>query len=301
MAKDPYFPFYPNDFLTGTALMDSAETGAYIRLLCHSWESDGLPNDPKMLKRLAGCPKSKLQKVLQKFEVFPDEKLRNIKQEAVREKLQKYRKRQAENAAKRWKKGPKQDDSLMPPHMPNSMPESSQPICQTDASKTKTKTKTKDNSYTYINSPTLEEILTKAEMIGLAEWKAKDWWEEMETCGWLTYNGHPIKNWQPALSRVATKWQADGCPESAEKAIGRDRNGFNAKDGKSPTKSANGQIYALRTQKEEILERMTELKRIYTIDTAIGEEWTNDEGKTEYFDLKKNLNKIKQELRDGPK
>lgn len=34
MAKDPAFLFYSGDFLTGTYLMEDAEVGRYIRLLC---------------------------------------------------------------------------------------------------------------------------------------------------------------------------------------------------------------------------------------------------------------------------
>ena len=55
MNKSPAFQFYPQDFLVGTAMLSAEETGAYIRLLCYSWENDGLPNDEQLLARLAGC------------------------------------------------------------------------------------------------------------------------------------------------------------------------------------------------------------------------------------------------------
>ena len=35
MAKDPAFLFYYQDFIVGTAFMTNAETGAYIKTLCH--------------------------------------------------------------------------------------------------------------------------------------------------------------------------------------------------------------------------------------------------------------------------
>jgi uncharacterized protein YdaU (DUF1376 family) len=296
MAKHPYFSFYPTDFLTGTALMDATETGAYIRLLCHSWESDGLPNDPKILKRLAGCPASKLKEPLKKFTLFSDEKLRNSKQELIRSKLKNLSEKQSQNASKRWKKHQKEEDLIMPPHMP-SHNQSHMP----SQSHTKAKAKTKENTNTNINSPSIEEVISKAEIIGLAEWKAKDWWEEMETCGWLTYNGHHIKNWQTALSRVATKWRADGCPETAEKALGRPMSRFDAKQGSGGPKTLGSQIYALDKSKEAIEKEMTKILRIHTIDTAIGTQWTDDEKRKEYFNLKKDLSKIEKKLRDAAK
>ena len=35
MAKDPAFLFYYQDFIVGTTFMSNAETGAYIKTLCH--------------------------------------------------------------------------------------------------------------------------------------------------------------------------------------------------------------------------------------------------------------------------
>jgi len=35
MAKDPAILFYYQDFIVGTTFMTNAETGAYIRTLCH--------------------------------------------------------------------------------------------------------------------------------------------------------------------------------------------------------------------------------------------------------------------------
>jgi hypothetical protein len=63
-----------------------------------------------------------------------------------------------------------------------------------------------------VERPSLEEVKTEAQRIGLAEWKAVDWWSEMEGCGWLDHQKRPVIKWQPILSRVRTKWEADGRP-----------------------------------------------------------------------------------------
>ena len=60
--------------------------------------------------------------------------------------------------------------------------------------------------------PGIEEVLFEAQRIGLAEWKARDWFNEMEGCGWLDHNHRPVANWRAILSRVRTKWEADGRP-----------------------------------------------------------------------------------------
>lgn len=56
-GKFPAFQFYPDAWLSSTAvsLMTPAEEGAYIRLLCHAWQSDdcGLPDDDEALASLS--------------------------------------------------------------------------------------------------------------------------------------------------------------------------------------------------------------------------------------------------------
>lgn len=60
--------------------------------------------------------------------------------------------------------------------------------------------------------PTIDSVLDEASRIGLASWKALDFFNEMEGCGWLDYNKRPIQKWRPVLARVRTKWEADGRP-----------------------------------------------------------------------------------------
>lgn len=61
-------------------------------------------------------------------------------------------------------------------------------------------------------NPRIEEVLTHAILIGLAEWKARDWFDEMDGCGWLDFQHREIRNWKAVLNRVRTKWEADGRP-----------------------------------------------------------------------------------------
>ena len=60
--------------------------------------------------------------------------------------------------------------------------------------------------------PPWEHIKAYAFTIGVAEWKALDFFNEMQGCGWLDYLMRPIMNWKPVLCRVKAKWEAEGRP-----------------------------------------------------------------------------------------
>ncbi len=60
--------------------------------------------------------------------------------------------------------------------------------------------------------PQWGRVQAYAGTIGLAEWKARDWFDEMEGVGWIDHLSRPIRNWQAILRRVKTKWEADGRP-----------------------------------------------------------------------------------------
>ncbi len=62
--------------------------------------------------------------------------------------------------------------------------------------------------------PSWKEVKEYASGIhcGLTEWKARDWFDEMQGCGWLDFQHRPIMDWKAVLRRVKTKWEADGRP-----------------------------------------------------------------------------------------
>jgi len=62
MAKDPAFLLYINDFLTSTAGMDADAVGWFLRLILHSADKGGLPDDEESLAVLAGVKFSEYQR-----------------------------------------------------------------------------------------------------------------------------------------------------------------------------------------------------------------------------------------------
>ncbi len=69
--------------------------------------------------------------------------------------------------------------------------------------------------------PPWEYVKAYAITIGLSEWKAQDWFDEMESCGWLDWQSRPVRNWQAGIRRVKTKWEADGRPGGPSGANGK--------------------------------------------------------------------------------
>lgn len=100
--KSPAFQFYPQDFLVGSADLTIDQVGAYIRLLCYQWAKGGLPNNPSQLASMCGCHGNATALPLHKFRICDDGLLRNDRLESVRKEQDEYRKKQAENAHKRW-------------------------------------------------------------------------------------------------------------------------------------------------------------------------------------------------------
>jgi uncharacterized protein YdaU (DUF1376 family) len=97
MAKQfdkQWYPFYHDLFNRSTAGWAADRVGAYILLLNHQWQNDGIPTDKDELLFIAKCTPETLDKVLLKFSQEKNGKLYNKKMETVRkEQIEKYEKR----------------------------------------------------------------------------------------------------------------------------------------------------------------------------------------------------------------
>jgi len=112
MAKaPPAFQFYPNDFVSGTRRMTTAEVGAYMLLLCAQWDDGSVPGDDLVaLAQTMRCTRLVATKIwariCEKFVRDETGKWRNIRLENVRQEQTVYRAQRAQNgrkgAAERW-------------------------------------------------------------------------------------------------------------------------------------------------------------------------------------------------------
>ncbi len=99
MAKNPYFKFYPNDFLGGVAYLSFEERGAYITLLCHQWDSGPIPK--KRLGFLLGSGWVTIwESIKDKFEENAEGLIFNERLEDARQQSMRYLNKQRENGEK---------------------------------------------------------------------------------------------------------------------------------------------------------------------------------------------------------
>lgn len=112
MSKDPAVLFYTSDFLSGTMLMNYAEKGQYITLLCLQHQTGHLSKDD-----IEGITSS--EKVKSKFVLADDGKYHNIRMHNESNKRKAY----SESRSKNRKSNPKKTSKRSDKHMSN--------ICQT--------------------------------------------------------------------------------------------------------------------------------------------------------------------------
>lgn len=63
--SDPWFKFYPSDWLSGTRGLTPAETGVYVTLVCMMYENDGqLVRNDNRLARRCGCTSAAFKKII---------------------------------------------------------------------------------------------------------------------------------------------------------------------------------------------------------------------------------------------
>jgi hypothetical protein len=223
-SKPPAFQFYPSDWLGSqrVSLMTLEEEGAYIRLLSYCWQHGSIPADPEQIARLIGkgATTSLAMKVATMFQpplqdplegTLPD----GYKQAAVlvHDRLLHERLKQIHHREKSREGGLKSAAKR----------EKAKKDAKREARGVEKPLEPKSNSSSSSSSsiagdvygaevPSLETVKQYAQLIGLAEWKAEDWFHEMESVGWVDYRNRPVNKWQPMLTRVKTKWEADGRP-----------------------------------------------------------------------------------------
>jgi len=209
--KAPAFQFYAGDYLSSSrvTLMTLEEEGAYVRLLCHCWLSGSIPKDPEQIARLIGKGASTTlaSNVATMFQAdgcrLLHDKLNALR--AEREQwLEKSRKGGLASAAKRAKQ--KEIDENESKGGCNLVDDCLQPNGNTSTS-----TPTSNRLTHSGEIPAKQEVIDYAGQIGLVEWRAEDWWLDMEAKGWI-YKGDVVVNWKAFLTRVKTWWESDGRP-----------------------------------------------------------------------------------------
>lgn len=196
--KAPAFQFYPSDFMMGTIAMTAEEVGGYIRLLCFQWEHGPIPNDDSLLIRITGCGGNAVASIRHKFQVI-DGKLANARLEKVRAVQVEYRKKQAENASKRWVGNAKPHAVALPTDMPNGCSPS-----LSSSSEYNTGGAGKPRRTGFV-PPLAAEIEAYSTSIGYPM-NGASWCDSYAQKGWMVGRGK-MKDWKAAVRNwKANKW-----------------------------------------------------------------------------------------------
>lgn len=206
-------------------MMTLEEEGAYCRLLWFCWQHGSVPSDPIMAARLIGkgCSIQTAEVVLTMFVPAPEAgRLVHERLEYERRKQENWRLKSKKGglqsvAAKALVKGgskmvgTKRQLSCLQSPVSSLQSPSSSPSPSPSSTPVKTHER-ESGGESFCERPSRKEVEDRAEIIGLAKWKAGDWFDEMEGCGWLDFQHRPVKRWQAILNRVKAKWEADGRP-----------------------------------------------------------------------------------------
>jgi uncharacterized protein YdaU (DUF1376 family) len=213
MKADIWYPRYVGDYHRDTMHLSTLQHGAYCLLIDAYWINQGpLPDNDQQfanITKMSLSDWSAIRSVISKFFTQEGSELSKCpvwRHKRVEIEIEKARKQKdakslaAKNTnLKRWGNVSHSDshsDSLTVSHEGRSSPSPSPSTMLTHSA----------------DRPGLEEVFVYADRIGLAKWKAEDWFNEMEGCGWLDYNHRPVIRWQALLSRTQTKWVSDGRP-----------------------------------------------------------------------------------------
>lgn len=104
----PWLPLYVSDWLSSSTVtcMSLASQGAFVRLLCHQWKTEFIPDDEVMIAKLLIATPEEFKAVWCDLEpVFPvigDGRRQNTRLETERAKRQGRSKSAAESAGRRW-------------------------------------------------------------------------------------------------------------------------------------------------------------------------------------------------------
>jgi uncharacterized protein YdaU (DUF1376 family) len=256
----PFFKFYPTDFIASTVAMSAEEAGAYIRLLCYQWEHGAIPDDAEKLARIGGCSGSAVESVLNKFCIRSVSGLKNARMEEVRASMIENGEKKRANIAKRWagvsKKSQNDPEKYKPDtntiqkeykadtneaglniqngYLPEARSQSTEDthtprtheagngVEPEQRSASATVSEEEPRSVGSREIPSWPSVKNYANTIGLPEWKARLWFDDMEAVGWV-HRGQPVRKWRPLLTSVRTYWEADGRPSQPASRNGSTR------------------------------------------------------------------------------
>jgi len=201
--KSPAFQFYPNDWLSSAAviLMTPEQEGAYSRLLCFDWASDGIPDDDQTLAALSrlgeGWFKGGSTVVRKCFNQHPTKPgfLTNLRLQAEREKQQAWKEKSREGGIKSAQSRSNKASRVVQPKV-------NRPVEPNGNSMS-------SSSSSIFRRPTLPEIEEFANTLAPPFKQSAKFFDHYESNGWKV-GKNSMKNWKAAVR----KWHREQPPTS---------------------------------------------------------------------------------------
>jgi uncharacterized protein YdaU (DUF1376 family) len=129
-----WMPFWVGDYLADTRHLSTIEHGAYLLLMMHYWQHDGLPNDDRKLARIAGLSLKQWATYRPTLAEFFDDEWRHGRlQHELSVSLEKSVTARVK-AEKRWKNKGTPDAVAEPGHVPGQCQSQSQSHKEANAS-----------------------------------------------------------------------------------------------------------------------------------------------------------------------
>lgn len=223
--KPPAFQFYAKDFLAGTSDMSNAEVGAYIRLLCHQWDKEILPNDDVKLTRLCSGDNEGIIRAKTKFIENEEGNLYNVRLQNTREIQNEFRKSRSdsgkEGAKKRWHKdgtaiGLPLAKEWVPIVLPCALPLAKGMANDSSSSSSSSSVLERkeippppnlanSNLYRQPSVPTRIQVWECFSRHGGTKEMAKDFFDRNEGVGWF-FKGSPITNFSNFVPKFINNW-----------------------------------------------------------------------------------------------
>jgi len=172
--------------------MTNEERGAYIALLCIQW-SKGSLSENDFQRVCIGMPPHSHRICQDKFQTDSDGNYRNKRLEAEREKQEQYRKKQTDNANKRWVGNATAYPTALPADMPNVCSPSPTP------SPNKEKSIASEPQRSRFAPPTIKEVEDRCLEIGLPTSEASKFVNYYESKGWIVGRSK-MKSWKASLA-----------------------------------------------------------------------------------------------------
>lgn len=216
---DHWFKFYYRNFLISTNRWTDEQVGAYLRLLIHQFDKDGLPSEDQDLKIMITSFKKSWPVVSKKFKKGPDGLLRNDFMKGIRDE----RDQKSNENSKNGKKGGRKKTEVFADNQTDEETErlananrtlSHQEIERVEEEREQSSPHdlSRSNLFRQPVIPTKQQVWEVFTAHVSDKSKAKDmataFWNKHQATGWFI-NGSPVVSFAALAQKFITNWKTN--------------------------------------------------------------------------------------------